>query len=212
MNVGIIGSGQVAQTIGKKLIELGHDVMLSSRDPQKLNDWAQTTGAKAGTFAEAASFGDLLFNCASGAGSLEALNAAGAANLGSKVLIDLSNPLDFSKGFPPTLLVANTDSLGEQIQRAFPNLRVVKSLNTVNMELMVNAGLIPGDHTMFVGGNDADAKTQVTTLLQDGFGWQTVIDLGDITAARALEMMVMLWVRLYMKLQTGLFNIQVVKP
>ena len=126
------------------------------------------------------------------------------------MLIDISNPLDFSRGVP-SLFVGNTDSLGEQIQRAFPEARVVKSLNTVNCNLMVNAALLPGDHVIFVSGNDADAKAQVTSILKEWFGWQTVIDLGDITTARAAEMLLPIWINLMGKLGTPLFNFKIVR-
>lgn len=137
---------------------------------------------------------------------------AGEANLAGKVLLDISNPLDFSRGMPPSLTVANTDSLGEQIQRALPKTRVVKSLNTVNAFLMVDPGLLAGgEHTMFVSGNDAGAKAEVTRLLKDGFGWKDVVDLGDLTNARATEMYVVLWARLYGALQNPMFNVKLVR-
>ena len=149
--------------------------------------------------------------CTAGAGTLEALHAAGAANLAGKVVIDVTNPLDFSKGFPPRLSICNDDSLGEQIQRAFPSARVVKSLNTVTCSVMVDAARLPGEHVMFVAGNDAAAKAEVTALLRDGFGWRTVIDLGDIGQARGTEMYLPLWVRLYGALGTAEFNLAIVR-
>jgi predicted dinucleotide-binding enzyme len=152
----------------------------------------------------------MVFNCTAGIASLEALKAAGAQNLQGKVLVDVSNPLDFSRGMPPTHSVCNTDSLAEQIQRAFPTAKVVKSLNTVTAALMVDPSLIPGVHTMFVSGNDTKAKAEVIDLLKTGFGWKEVIDLGDITAARAQEMYLALWVRLYGKFKTPNVNIHVV--
>jgi predicted dinucleotide-binding enzyme len=154
----------------------------------------------------------LLFHCAVGAAALEVLAAAGDANLSNKILVDVSNPLDFSKGVPPTLLVTNDDSLGERIQRAHPALRVVKTLNTVNCSVMVNAGRVAnGDHTMFLCGNDASAKASVRELLTGGFGWKDVIDLGDITNARATEALLPIWVRLWGVLKTGDFNIKVMR-
>ena len=143
--------------------------------------------------------------------SLDALRAAGAQNLQGKVLIDVSNPLDFSRGMPPTLSICNTDSLGEQIQKAFPEAKVVKTLNTVTAALMVDPSLIPGVHTMFVSGNDTKAKAEVIQLLHEGFGWKDVVDLGDITAARAQEMYLALWLRLYMKFQTPNVNVLAVR-
>jgi predicted dinucleotide-binding enzyme len=164
-----------------------------------------------GTFADAAAHGEIVFGCLNGAGALDALTAAGAGNLKGKVLVDISNPLDFSKGMPPSLLVCNTDSLGEQVQRAFPDAKVVKTLNTVNAELMVDAGKVKGEHTMFMAGNDADAKGKVRQILTEWFGWKDVLDLGDITMARGTEMYLPLWVRMYGALQTPHFNIKVVR-
>lgn len=215
MKIGVLGTGMVGNAIGTKLVQLGHAVKMGARSAtnEKAAAWVQANGAGAsqGTFAEAAAFGEIVFNCTSGAASLEVLRQAGADNLKGKVLIDIANPLDFSHGMPPSLSVCNTDSLGEQIQRAFPEVRVVKSLNTVNCNLMVNAALLPGEHIMFVSGNDADAKAQVTSILKDWFGWQAVIDLGDITTARATEMMLPVWISLMMKLGTPLFNFAIVR-
>ncbi len=138
--------------------------------------------------------------------------SAGAANLKSKVLVDISNPLDFSKGMPPTLTVCNSDSLGEQIQRAFPDTRVVKTLNTVNCRVMADPGLVPGEHDLFLSGNDPAAKAQVAEYLGAWFGWKrdNLIDLGDITTARGAEMMLPIWVRLWGALGTADFNWRVV--
>lgn len=136
MRIGVLGSGMVGKTIGTKLIELGHDVMMGTRDSGKLREWLAKVGNKArvGSFAEAAAHGEVVFNCTSGTGSIEALKMASEKNLNGKVLVDVSNPLDFSKGMPPTLSVCNTESLAEQIQRAFPGARVVKTLNTVKLQ------------------------------------------------------------------------------
>lgn len=167
--------------------------------------------ASQGTFADAAAFGEIVFNCTAGAASIEALKQAGERNLQSKILIDISNPLDFSRGMPPTLTICNTDSVGEQIQRAFPNVKVVKTLNTVNCNVMVNPILVPGDHDVFMSGNDAAAKSKVREVLTQWFGWKSVIDLGDISTARGTEMYLPLWVRLYALFQKPNFNIKVVK-
>jgi len=213
MRIGILGTGVVGKTLGTKLTKLGHDVRMGSRTAggEKARVWVKESGSKSseGTFADAAAHGEMLFNCTSGMVSLEALKAAGAQNLQGKVLVDVSNPLDFSKGMPPTHSVCNTDSVGEQIQRAFPTAKVVKSLNTVTVAVMVEPSLIPGVHTMFVSGNDAKAKAQVIDLLKTGFGWKEVMDLGDITAARAQEMYLALWLRLFTKLKTPNLNIHV---
>jgi 8-hydroxy-5-deazaflavin:NADPH oxidoreductase len=214
MRIGILGTGVVGKTLGTKLAKLGHDVRMGSRAAggESAKEWARITGAKSseGTFADAAAHGEIVFNCTSGMASLEALKAAGAQNLQGKVLIDVSNPLDFSKGMPPTHSVCNTDSLGEQIQRAYPTAKVVKALNTVTAAVMVEPSLIPGVHTIFVCGNDAKAKGVVIDLLKTGFGWKEVMDLGDITAARAQEMYLSLWLRLFTKLKTPNVNIHVV--
>jgi predicted dinucleotide-binding enzyme len=216
MKIGVLGTGIVGRTIGKKLIDLGHEVKLGSRTTS--NDqgrsWANELGVRAslGTFADSAAFGELLFNCTPGQASLEVLAAAGEANLADKVLIDVSNPLDFSKGRPPTLFVGNDDSLAERIQRAHPRLKVVKTLNTVNCEIMVDpARVAAGDHTMFLCGNDANAKLSVRELLTASFGWRDVIDLGDISNARATEGLLPIWVRLWGVLKTGDFNLKVVR-
>lgn len=213
MRIGILGTGVVGKTLGHKLVKLGHDVRMGSRaaggDTAKA--WVKEAGSKSseGTFAAAAAHGEMIFNCTSGMASLEALKAAGAPNLQGKVLVDVSNPLDFSKGMPPTLSVCNTDSLGEQIQRAYPTAKVVKSLNTVTAAVMVEPSLIPGVHSIFVSGNDTKAKAQVIDLLKTGFGWKEVIDLGDITGARAQEMYLPLWLRLFTKFKTPNVNIHV---
>ena len=215
MKIGVFGTGVVGEAIGTKLVQLGHEVMMGSRTAtnDKAVTWVKQNGAKSsqGTFADAAAFGEILFNCTSGKASLEALRMAGAENLKGKILIDIANPLDFSRGMPPSLLVCNTDSLGEQIQRAFPEAKVVKSLNTMNCNLMVNPALLPDDHLVFVSGNDAAAKATVTMILKDWFGWKSVVDLGDITTARGVEMVLPLWVSLMGQVGTPLFNFKIVK-
>ena len=226
MKIGILGTGMVGQTIGERLSELGYDIMIGTRDVTKT--MAQTEPTQMGfppysawqknhpkvhlaSFADAAAFGEILFNCTSGMASLDMLKQTGEKNLGNKILVDVANPLDFSKGMPPTLSVSNTNSLGEQIQRAFPKLRVVKSLNTMNCYVMVNPSLVPGDHGVFVNGNDEGAKTTVKKLLQS-FGWKEkhIIDLGDITASRGTEQILPLWVRLMGTLRHPMFNFNVV--
>jgi hypothetical protein len=216
MKIGILGTGMVGESLATKLAQLGHEVKMGSRSAnnEKAAAWARTTGAKAsaGTFADAARFGELVFNCTKGDSSLEALRLAGEQNLAGKVLVDVANPLDFSQGMPPSLLVSNTDSLAEQIQRAFPKTRVVKALNTVNAFLMTRPSALPGDHNLFICGNDAEAKRKVVGVLTEGFGWRAgnVLDVGDITAARATESLLPLWVRLFGKFQHANFNFHVV--
>jgi hypothetical protein len=214
MRIGILGTGVVGKTLATKLTKLGHEVRMGSRTAggDKARAWVKESGGKAteGSFADAAAHAEMVFNCTAGIASLEALKAAGAQNLQGKILVDVSNSLDFSKGMPPTLAVCNTDSLGEQIQREFPTAKVVKSLNSVTAALMVDPSLVPGVHTMFVSGNDAKAKAEVIDLLKTGFGWKEVMDLGDISAARAQEMYLALWLRLFTKLKTPNVNIHVV--
>lgn len=214
MKIGILGTGIVAQTIGAKLAAEGHAVVLGSRDPGKLGVWVAATGggAGAGTFAEAAAHGEVVLNATLGAGSLAALELAGAQHLDGKILIDIANPLDFSRGMPPSLFIANTDSLGEQIQRAYPRARVVKTLNTVAAPVMVDPGqLAGGDHSLFLSGDDAEAKAQVRAWLQEWFGWSQVIDLGGIETARGVEMYLPLWLRLFGAFGTPLLNLKVVR-
>jgi predicted dinucleotide-binding enzyme len=214
VKIGILGTGAVGKVIGKALVAKGHEVRLGAREAGNASaaGWAAEVGPRgtAGTFADAAAFGELLFNCTSGVASLAALERAGAANLAGKVLIDVANPLDFSQGFPPTLSVANTDSLAEQLQRAFPATKVVKALNTMNCELMVDAGKVPGTD-VFVAGDDPAARASVKGLLREAFGWEAPIDLGGLRAARGLEMWLPLWLSVYGALGTGTFNVKIVR-
>jgi predicted dinucleotide-binding enzyme len=211
MKIGVLGTGSVGQTVGGKLVAMGHDVMMGARaaDNEKVLGFAGRTGGRAGTFAAAAAHGEMVLNCTRGDTSLGMLTGL-AAQLAGKVLIDVANPLDFSQGFPPHLTVSNTDSLAEQIQRALPETFVVKSLNTVNASVMIDPSRVPGRHSVFVSGNDKHAKGRVSDLLRS-LGWQSIIDLGDITSARAAEQILPLWVRLYGVLGTADFNIAVMK-
>jgi 8-hydroxy-5-deazaflavin:NADPH oxidoreductase len=204
----------VGAAIGTKLVSLGHDVTMGSRttDNEKAVAWAESAGAAArhGTFADAAAAAEVVVNCTAGAASLEALTAAGSEHLEGKVLIDVSNALDHSAGFPPPLFVSNTDSLGEQIQRAFPAVKVVKTLNTMSCNIMVDPASVPGDHVAFVSGDDEGAKGQVRDLL-GSFGWpgERIVDLGDISTARGPEAFLLLWLRLMMARGNSSFNIAV---
>jgi 8-hydroxy-5-deazaflavin:NADPH oxidoreductase len=217
MKIAVLGTGMVGETIGARLVELGHEVKMGSRSSnnEKAVEWAKKVGSKGsyGTFADAASFANIIFNCTKGETTIQAITLAGEANLKGKVLIDISNPLDFSKGMPPSLSIVNTDSLGETIQRTFPDLKVVKTLNTLTCTLMVNPKLLSnGDHDVFMSGNDAEAKTAVKQLLNE-FGWENnhVIDMGDITTARGTEQLLPIWIRLYGTLGTPNFNFKIVK-
>ena len=228
MDIGIIGSGQVAQTLAGKLLELGHSVMVSSRDVTATKDrgeWgvipsagefaaAQTAlgrAAAAGSFADAAAFGELIINATAGEHSLDALQSAGTSHLHGKILVDVANPLDFSRGMPPTLLFCNTDSLGERIQAALPDTHVVKALNTMNAGVMIDPGQLPEETTVFVAGDDQKARDWVSAeVLTAWFGWRHVVDLGDMTAARGLEMWMPLWLRLWGATGTGTMNLKVV--
>ena len=216
MRIGVLGTGVVGRTIGTKLLGLGHEVVMGSRTAANPDaaDWAAEvgTGASHGTFADAGAAGEVIFNCTAGIGSLDALGTIGAEHLTGKVVVDISVPLDHSVGFPPSLFVCNTDSLGEQIQRSFPDALVVKTLNTMNCAVMVDPGSVAGDHDVFVSGDDVGAKTQVKGLLES-FGWgeDRIIDLGDITTSRGTEMYLPLWIRLYGALGTGVFNIHVMR-
>ena len=226
MNIGVLGTGMVGQVVGAALAAKGHSVMIGTRDVQKslassepnaygmpaFGIWHKDNQhIKVGTFAEAAKFGELLVNATSGLASLDALKTAGIENLGSKVLIDIANELDFSKGMPPRAL-ANTDrSLGEDIQAAFPTLKVVKTLNTMNAFVIVNPALVKGgDSTVFINGNDADAKASVTEILKS-FGWQDIMDLGDITASRAVEMILPLWLKAWGVIGNTPFNFKMAR-
>ena len=216
MKISVLGTGMVGSTIASKLVSLGHEVKMGSRtaNNEKAVAWANGAGAKAsqGTFADAASAAELIFVATQGAGTLEALHAAGAQNLKGKIVIDISNPLDFSKGMPPTLFAGNTDSLGERVQAAFPDSKVVKTLNTVAAPVMVDPGQVNGgDHDMFVSGNDAAAKATVGEFLKTQFGWKNVHDLGDISTARGTESYLPLWIRLWGALRTPHFNVKIVR-
>ena len=214
MHIGVLGTGTVGRTLAQALVDRGHEVRMGSRTAgnEQAVAWADEAGplASEGTFADAAAFGELAINATAGAASLEALESAGAEQLAGKILVDVANPLDMSRGMPPTLTVCNDDSLGEQIQRAFPEVRVVKTLNTVTAAVMVQPDLVPGRHTMFVCGDDAHAKEQVGRVLAE-LGWPegSVLDLGDITAARGMEMYMALWLRLWGAHGTGVLNVEV---
>ena len=217
MKIAVLGTGMVGDVIATKLLSLGHSVMMGSRtnNNEKAAAWVAKSGAGAaqGTFADAAQFASIVFNCTKGLNTLDALTLAGAENLKGKILIDISNPLDFSKGMPPVLSIVNDNSLGEEIQKLFPDTKVVKTLNTLNCQLMVNPLLVNGgDHNIFISGNSAEAKAEVVTLLTS-FAWtkENIVDLGDITTARGTEQLLSLWVRLYGAYGSPMFQFKIVK-
>lgn len=214
MKIAVLGTGMVGTTIASKLVALGHEVMMGSRarGNEKAVAWASEAGAGAsdGAFAEAAAFGALAFNCTKGEHALAVMEAAGGG-LAGKVLIDVTNPLDFSKGFPPRLTVCNDDSLAEQIQRAVPEARVVKAFNTIAAPVMVDPSRVPGDHDLLICGDDADAKAEVTTIAREWFGWKHVVDLGKLDGARATEAYLLMWTRLYGALGTANFNLHLAR-
>jgi len=201
MNIGILGTGMVGTTIGTKLIHLGHTVMIGSRsaENEKAATWTKHHGPAAshGTFADAASFGEIVFLCVKGDALLHILETIDRRLFAGKTVIDVTNPLDFSKGVPPSLFLCNTGSLGEEVQRMLSDAFVVKTLNIVNCEVMVNPAKYAPDGTMFLCGNDSAAKEKVRALLTS-FGWRDILDLGDITGARGMEMLLPLWLRTWM--------------
>jgi hypothetical protein len=230
MKISIIGTGTVGQALAVRLSELGYDVMIGTRNvKEKLSAieedtygnppfsvWHKSnTGVKLGTFEEAAASGDIVINATHGGNSIAALKLAGSKNLAGKILVDIANPLDFSRGMPPSLLpgLHNTNSLGEEIQKTFPEAKVVKTLNTMWCGLMVNPGMIGnGDHINYLSGNDAGAKAEVKRLLEQ-FGWkdENLLDLGDITGARATESLLAIWLRVMGVIQTGVFNFRLIR-
>jgi hypothetical protein len=226
MKIGVLGTGTVGRAIAARTAELGHEVVVGTRDvaatlaraqPDTRGNppfaaWqAEHPAVRLAGYPDAAAHGELVVNATSGDASLTVLTDAGAQNLAGKVLLDIANPLDFSAGMPPTLFVKDTDSLAEQIQRAFPAARVVKSLNTLAAHLMVHPkDLAGGDSTVFVSGDDAAAKATVTALLRE-FGWTDVLDLGDLSTARGTEMLLPIWLRLWNALGTPNLNVKVVR-
>jgi predicted dinucleotide-binding enzyme len=220
MKFAVLGTGTVGQALAGRLDELGHQVALGTRDPEATRGrtgegepgaWLSAhDGVAVATFADAAAGAEVVVFAGNGAAALEILGSAGAGNLDGKVLVDVSNPLDFSGGFPPRLFVKDDDSLAEQIQRAFPGARVVKTLNTMNASVMVHPDQLPEGTTVFVSGDDADAKSVVAELLRS-FGHTDVVDLGDLGTARGAEMYVAFWVRAMGALGTPAFNVKVVR-
>jgi 8-hydroxy-5-deazaflavin:NADPH oxidoreductase len=230
MRIAVIGTGIVGKTLTSRLVDLGHDVMMGTRSVSdkmagkapdshgnpSFSEWIKANDkVKLGSFAEAASFGEIVINATNGSNSVTALILAGSKNLSGKVLADVSNPLDFTNGMPPSLLpgLHNTNSLGEEIQKTFPETLVVKTLNTMWSGLMVNPKMIGnGDHINFISGNNAEAKNKVKRLLnQIGWADENIVDLGDITAARATESILPIWLRVMSISKSGVFNFKIVR-
>jgi len=214
MKIGILGTGMVGEALGTKLVQLGHQVKMGSRtiNNESATKWAAKNGANAsaGTFADATAFSEMVFLCLKGDVELDVVRPV-ADGLKGKIVVDVSNPLDFSKGMPPTLLFCNTSSLGEEVQKALPSAKVVKTLNIVNCEVMIQPDK-PGEQpTMLICGNDADAKGKVIALLKS-FGWKDIIDLGDITKSRATEMLLPVWLSLMGTLGHANFGFKIVRP
>lgn len=227
MKIAIIGTGMVGRGLAARLAGLGHDVAIGTRDVE--DTLARSTPDGMGTppyaqwqqenpqvrllaLPDAGEHGEVVINAANGQNALATLEGVGAGPLVGKVLLDLALPLDLSEGFPPTLTISNTDSLGEQIQRAFPDARVVKSLTSVYYQVMIDPTRVPGPHSIFVAGDDSDAKRVVEEILRE-FGWPTesIIDLGDISGARGVEMYARLFFTLYNAFGTFDFNINVTR-
>ncbi|HLN20132.1 MAG TPA: NAD(P)-binding domain-containing protein [Bacteroidales bacterium] len=228
MKISVLGTGTVGQTLSSRLSELGHDVVMGTRDVQDklmetgkdrygnepVSEWLRKNEkVKLMSFTESASYGEIVINATNGANSLNALDLATEENLAGKIIIDVSNPLEFSTD-PPSLIegLFNTNSLGEEIQKEFPGTMVVKTFNTMWCGLMVNPGMIKGNHINYISGNDNKAKSTVKSLIKE-LGWkdESIIDLGDITAARAQESILLIWLRLMGTLKTGAFNFAVVR-
>jgi predicted dinucleotide-binding enzyme len=214
MRVGVLGTGMVGEAIAGRLLTAGHEVKMGAREAgnTKARAWAGKAGAGAseGSFADAAAFGEVVFSCTLGSAALAALEAAGSDNLGGKVLVDVSNPLEFAGGVPSLFTAAAGDSLGERVQKALPRARVVKALNMINARVMGDPERVHGESDAFIAGNDAGAKAQVRAILES-FGWKSVVDLGDIGAARGMEAYLLLWLRLSAALKTADFNIRIVR-
>lgn len=224
MNIGILGTGSAGRALASKFASLGYSVFIGTRDTEqtlsrKINEdqtfkqWIESiSNLTLGTFAEAAANGEVVISAVSGQATLNALTLAGSENLEDKILIDIASPLDVTSGFPPSLFVSNTDSLGEQIQRSYPKAKVVKTLNITTAQLMVNPSQYAnGNHTIFVSGNDSEAKMHVIEILKKGLGWKDVLDLGDITTARGTEMLFALWIRIKSSIQEPIFVIKIVR-
>jgi len=214
MKIGMLGTGTVGKRLAGRLVELGNEVLMGSRtaDNPEAVQWAKQAGkgASHGTFEEAARFGEVLFLCVKGDAALSVINLAKPESFKGKTVIDVTNPLDFSQGMPPSLFISNTNSLGEEIQKALPGAHIVKTLNIVSNEVMIDPGITGGEPTMFLCGNDAGAKEKAAAILKK-LGWKDIMDLGDISNARGTEMVLPIWVRTWTTLQNGNFAFKVLR-
>jgi len=214
--IGILGTGMVGTEIGTKLIELGYEVKIGSRSDTNKNalEWVSQNGSQAttGTFDDAAEFGEIIFLCVKGNATLSVIKSLQSKSVNGKTIIDITNPLDFSKGMPPFLIpeYANTNSLGEEVQKALKDANVVKTLNMVNCKVMINPIRTGEEPTMFISGNNENAKSQVIKILKQ-FGWKDIIDLGDIVNARGMEMLLPLWLDILGKTNNPDFGFKIVK-
>jgi 8-hydroxy-5-deazaflavin:NADPH oxidoreductase len=228
MKVAILGTGNVGQTFAEKFISLGYQVMMGTRNVEStlarkdnngnsvFREWhSKNEAVQLGTFSDTVKFGEIILNALQGAATISTLEACNASDFDDKIIIDIANPLDFSRGFPPALIegLNNTNSLGEEVQKILPKAKVVKTLNTMYSGIMINPGMVNnGSHTNYICGNDADAKAKVIEILKS-FGWNAdnILDLGDITNARGTESTLLIWTRIYGATQTGAFNLSIVK-
>lgn len=220
MNIGVLGTGTVGEAIATALTEKGFNVRMGSRTPdnEKAAAWVKKSNdhATQGDFNDAAAFGEIVFVCLNGSYALDVIRSLATDTVEGKIIVDITNPLDFTHGMPPRIIegLGNATSLGEEIQKALPNSFVVKTLNTVNYKLMVNAKVVNGgDHHLFVCGDDTESKNKVKHFLVDHFNWKAdhMVDLGGIQASRAVEAIVPFWVLVYQALGTPLFNFKVVQ-
>ena len=215
MKIGMLGTGMVGETLGTKFVQLGHQVKMGSRttNNESAAKWAAKNGSNAsiGTFADATAFGEMVFLCLKGDAELDVVRSVGPNTFGSKIVVDVSNPLDFSHGIPPSLSICNTNSLGEEVQKTLPSAKIVKTLNIVNCEVMIEPAKAGEQPTMLICGNDTAAKTKVTALLKS-LGWADIIDLGDVTKSRATEMLLPVWLSLMQTLGHPHFGFKVVRP
>ncbi|NTW22594.1 NAD(P)-binding domain-containing protein [Candidatus Falkowbacteria bacterium] len=226
MKIGIMGTGIVGRSHAEKLTELGHEVMIGTRSVEKtmaedkpdgmgnvpFRDWHKSNQTvKLGTFDEAARFGEIVYDVLRGEVAVGVFASLDKESLSGKIVVDIANALDFSQGMPPLLLVHDGNSLGEQLQKAIPGAKVVKTLNTVSAQLQTNPMMLnDGDHQVFMSGNDPDAKKSVEAILRS-YGWKNILDLGDITTARGTELLMPMWLRLWGALGTPLFNYKIIK-